>query len=106
MPPLLIFFGYAYGKGAMRSILMGKQGTSNYCYLPMPFDKSASMKMIYKKREGIQQSPISVNVKVYYNSNKRNVKEEGKFYFCYGVERKLLSAFSISLLHKKEKDIM
>ena len=24
----------------------------------------------------------------------------------YGVERKLLSAFSISLLHKKEKDIM
>lgn len=30
---------------------MGKQGTSNYCYLPMPFDKSASMKMIYKREK-------------------------------------------------------
>lgn len=83
---------------------MGKQGTSNYCYLPMPFDKSASMKMIYKKREGIQQSPISVNVKVYYNSNKRNVKEEGKFYSVWRRE-KLLSAFSISLLHKRKRTL-
>lgn len=84
---------------------MGKQGTSNYCYLPMPFDKSASMKMIYKKREGIQQSPISVNVKVYYNSNKRNVKEEGKFYSVWRREKTPLG-----ICHKfaaqKEKDIM
>ena len=91
--PVADFFGYAYGKGAMRSILMGKQGTSNYCYLPMPFDKSASMKMIYKKREGIQQSPISVNVKVYYNSNKRNVKEEGKFYSVWRREKTPLGIF-------------
>ena len=103
--PVADFFGYAYGKGAMRSILMGKQGTSNYCYLPMPFDKSASMKMIYKKREGIQQSPISVNVKVYYNSNKRNVKEEGKFYSVWRREKTPLGIFH-KLLHKKEKDIM
>lgn len=68
-------------------------GTSNYCYLPMPFDKSASMKMIYKKREGIQQSPISVNVKVYYNSNKRNVKEEGKFYSVWRREKTPLGIF-------------
>lgn len=50
MPPLLIFW-ICLWKGAMRSILMGKQGTSNYCYLPMPFDKSASMKMIYKREK-------------------------------------------------------
>jgi hypothetical protein len=59
----------------------------------MPFDKSASMKMIYKKREGIQQSPISVNVKVYYNSNKRNVKEEGKFYSVWRREKTPLGIF-------------
>jgi hypothetical protein len=59
------FFGYAYGKPAMRSILMGRQETSNYCYLPMPFDRSASMKLVYKEREGVRQNPVPVNVKVY-----------------------------------------
>ena len=66
--PVADFFGYAYGKGAMRSIVMGKYANVNYCYLPMPFDKSASLKMVYKKRQGIQQSPISVNIRVYYNN--------------------------------------
>ena len=61
--------------------------------MTIPFDKSASMKMIYKKREGIQQSPISVNVKVYYNSNKRNVKEEGKFYSVWRREKTPLGIF-------------
>lgn len=91
--PIADFFGYAYGKGAMRSMIMGKQGTSNYCYLPMPFDKSASVKMIYKKRNEIRQSPVSVNVKVYYNSNKRDVKEEGKFYAVWRREKTPLGEF-------------
>lgn len=78
--PLADFFGYAYGKPAMRSMVMGRQGTSNYCYLPMPFDRSASMKLIYEKREGIGQSAVPVKVKVYYNDNGRKIKEEGKFY--------------------------
>ena len=103
--PVADFFGYAYGKGAMRSILMGKQGTSNYCYLPMPFDKSASMKMIYKKREGIQQSPISVNVKVYYNSNKRNVKEEGKFYSVWRREKTPLGIFHKFAAQKRKRTL-
>ena len=30
--PVADFFGYAFGKGAMRSIVMGKQGTSNYAF--------------------------------------------------------------------------
>lgn len=85
--PLADFFGYAYGKPAMRSMMMGRQGTSNYCYLPMPFDQSANMKLIYKKRNDILQSPISVNVKVYYNDNKRDVKLEGKFYSVWRREK-------------------
>ncbi len=91
--PLADFFGYAYGKGAMRNILMGKQGATNYCYLPMPFDKSADMKLIYKKREGVQQSPISVNAKVYYNGNKRSGKDEGKLYTEWHREKTPIGQF-------------
>lgn len=98
--PVADFFGYAFGKGAMRSIIMGKQGTSNYCYLPMPFDKSASLKMIYKKREGIQQSPVSVNVKVYYNNNKRDTKKEGKFYSVWHREKTPIGSFHPFLAQK------
>lgn len=91
--PLADFFGYAYGKPAMRSIVMGRQGTSNYCYLPMPFDRSASMKLIYEKREGVQQNPVPVNVRVYYNDNGRNIKEEGKLYTVWRRERPELGQF-------------
>ena len=85
--PLADFFGYAFGKPAMRSIVMGRQGTNNYCYLPMPFDRSASMKLIYEKREEVPQNTVPVNVKVYYNDNRRNIDEEGKLYTVWRRER-------------------
>lgn len=85
--PLADYFGYAFGKPAMRSIVMGRQGTTNYSYLPMPFDKSAQMKLRYEARADIQQNPISVTAKVYYNDNKRNVKEEGKLYTVWRREK-------------------
>ncbi len=91
--PVADFFGYAYGKGAMRSILMGKRGNDNYCYLPMPFDKSASVKLVYKKREGVKQSPVSVNSKVYYNDKGRKAKQEGKFYSTWHREKTPLGTF-------------
>ena len=91
--PIADFFGYAYGQPAMRSIVMGRQGTTNYCYLPMPFDRSAIMKLIYKQREGVQQNPVSVNVKVHYNDNKRNVKEEGKLYTVWRREKPNIGEF-------------
>ncbi len=78
--PVADFFGYAYGKGAMRSMLIGKNGDKNYCYLPMPYDRSAKMKLIYKKRDGVKQNPLSVHVKVYANQDRRNAALEGKFY--------------------------
>lgn len=85
--PLADYFGYAYGKPAMRSILMGRHGTTNYSYLPMPYDRSAEMKLIYKKREGVIQSPISVTAKVYFNDHKRDKKEEGKLYTVWRREK-------------------
>lgn len=78
--PVADFFGYAYGKGAMRGLLIGKNNDKNYCYLPMPYDRSAKMKLIYKKREGVKQNPVAVNINVYSNQNKRVAQNEGKFY--------------------------
>lgn len=100
--PVADFFGYAYGKPAMRSIVMGRQGTTNYCYLPMPFDRSATMKLIYQKREGVQQNPLSVNVRVYYNNNKRDQKKEGKFYSVWRREKPEIGAFH-RFLHTRGK---
>lgn len=84
--PLADFFGYAFGKPAMRSIVMGRHGTVNYSYLPMPYDRSAEMKLIYKKREGVQQNPITVTTKVYFNNNSRNATDEGKLYTVWRRE--------------------
>jgi len=100
--PVADFFGYAYGKPAMRSIVMGRQGTTNYCYLPMPFDRSATMKLIYQKREGVQQNPLSVNVRVYYNNNKRDQKKEGKFYAAWRRGKPEIGAFH-RFLHTRGK---
>lgn len=100
--PVADFFGYAYGNPAMRSILMGRYGTNNYCYLPMPYDRSVSMKLIYKERSGVQQNPVSVNVKVHYNNNKRNEKEEGKLYSVWKREKPDIGKF-YDFLHTKGK---
>ncbi len=91
--PLADFFGYAFGKPAMRSIVMGRQGTTNYSYLPMPYDRSASMKLIYEHREGVQQNPISVTAKVYYNDNARNAADEGKLYTVWKREKPEIGQF-------------
>ena len=91
--PVADFFGYAFGKPAMRGMLIGRYGTSNYSYLPMPFDQSATMKLIYKKRDDVQQNPISVTVKVHYNDNKRNVAQEGKLYTEWKREKPVLGQY-------------
>lgn len=85
--PAADFFGYAYGKGAMRSMLLGRQGSTNYCYLPMPYDKSARMKLVYKKRNNVVQAPVSVNVRVYHNQEARKTNAEGKFYAVWRREK-------------------
>jgi hypothetical protein len=40
------FFGYAWGEPAMRSLLVGtSQAGVNYCYFPMPFEKSGRLEL-------------------------------------------------------------
>ncbi|WP_106829150.1 glycoside hydrolase family 172 protein [Parabacteroides pacaensis] len=84
--PLADFFGYAYGKTAMRSMLIGKKQDINYCYIPFPFDLKATMKLQYKPRPGKKQNPVQVHTKVYYNTIARNPGSEGKFYSTWHRE--------------------
>ncbi|MGI6242468.1 MAG: glycoside hydrolase family 172 protein [Prevotella sp.] len=96
--PLQDFFGYAFGHGAMRSILMGKQGNDNYCFLPMPFDRSAKVNLVYKKRAANQPS-IVAKVKIHYTLQGRS-KDEAKFYSVWRRQRTPLGIYHTFLQTK------
>lgn len=85
--PIADYFGYAYGKKAMRSLFMGSKGNLNYSYIPMPFDQKAEMSLVYKKRANESQSPISIKTKVYYSDNAREKDREGKYYAVWRREK-------------------
>jgi len=40
------FFGYALGRPAMESLLVGTRGATNYVYFPMPFSKRARIELV------------------------------------------------------------
>lgn len=84
--PVADFFGYAFGKAAMRSMLIGKSRDVNYSFFPFPFDSQASLALVYKERSAARQNPIQVHTRVYYNDVARNVDTEGKFYALWRRE--------------------
>jgi hypothetical protein len=77
--PLHDFFGFAFGKPSMQSILLGSNSGNFYSYVPMPFDKSADMKLRYEKgKNGADE--VTVSGTIYYTEEKRNAATEGKLY--------------------------
>lgn len=78
--PLADFFGYAYGKRAMRGMLIGCYGQTNYCYLPAPYDRRAELKLRYAERPGVRQEPIQVTTRVWVNDRARDKRTEGRLY--------------------------
>lgn len=70
------FFGYAWGKPAMGSSLIGTFGDTNYCNFPMPFDRAAKIELV-SLRKGDSSLPIRGEI-VYCDAVRR--PEEGKFY--------------------------
>ncbi|MEO6188640.1 MAG: glycoside hydrolase family 172 protein [Ginsengibacter sp.] len=86
--PVSDFFGYAFGKRSMQSLLIGSKGNVNYCYIPMPFDRNATVELIYRAAPG--SLPIRIESKVYYTSEKRNPEKEGKLYTSWQTERPAL----------------
>ena len=80
--PVGDFFGYGWGKPAMGARLVGTKDGTNYCYLPMPFDRSAKIELISLKSAG---SSISVRGEVVVG-NTPKTKNEGKFYAVWHRE--------------------
>ncbi len=78
--PVADFFGFAFGSPAMQSLLLGTRDNLNYCYFPMPFDRSARIELI--RRDGKNPSAASPAVKatIWYSTVKRDPEHEGKFY--------------------------
>jgi hypothetical protein len=73
--PIADFFGYAFGKTAMQSLVSGTKNNTNYFYLPMPFDEKARISIISRSNNTIEFS-----TRVYYSNEKRDKDKEGKLY--------------------------
>lgn len=77
--PLHDYFGFAFGKPAMQSILIGANAQQLYSYLPMPFDQSAEIKLRYDKgQSGMEE--ILLTGSIFYTDEKRDPAKEGKLY--------------------------
>jgi len=86
--PVADFFGYAFGKASVQSLLLGSRGQMNYCYFPMPFDKSATIELVNRRNESSSTNPFQVLVRVFYSDEKRDPQAEGKFYTCWNKIKK------------------
>jgi hypothetical protein len=78
--PLGDFFGYAWGQPAMQSLLLGTAGATNYCYFPMPFDRSAVVALVSERA-----TPIELRAEILYTPVPRTA-DEGKFYALWRRE--------------------
>jgi hypothetical protein len=78
--PVADFFGYAFGQQSMESLLIGSRGKTAYSYFPMPFDRSATIEILYRQARGNSAEPINITARVYHLPQPRNTAREGKFY--------------------------
>ena len=75
--PVSDFFGYAYGKPSMQSMLCGVNAGVHYCYFPMPFSEKASMELVYL--DNPDAVPISADIRIFFSYDKIS-ENEGRFY--------------------------
>lgn len=76
------FFGYAWGEPAAKSLLFGTSDGVDYCYFPMPFDKSARIELYAEPGLGRN---VSVQAEVLFVPVARR-ENEGKFYALWRRE--------------------
>lgn len=84
--PLTDFFGYAFGKPSVKSLLLGTRNNIHYCYFPMPFDKKATLELEFLQSPLNTVTEIPVSVTIYYSEKKRT-DNEGKFYAKWKREK-------------------
>lgn len=71
------FFGYAFGKPSAQSLLLGSRSGVDYVYLPMPFDRTATLSL--DNLESGSQI-VSGTVRVYHTGRARDPEREGRLY--------------------------
>ena len=76
------FFGFAWGRPAMASLLLGTAHDTCYCYFPMPFDRSSKVELVSQRTGGpplrLRAETITVPVK--------RAPDEGWFYAVWRRE--------------------
>jgi hypothetical protein len=50
--PVGDMFGYSFGEPAVRSLLAGTSGETNYMFFPMPFERSARIELVSERTSG------------------------------------------------------
>jgi hypothetical protein len=86
--PVADFFGYAYGKESMQSLLLGAADNTNYVYFPMPFENNAKVELVYLETDARVNPPsIPVDADIYTSDQKYNTSKEGKFYTYWNPEK-------------------
>jgi hypothetical protein len=83
--PVADFFGYAYGNPSMQGLLIGSREGVHYCYIPMPFEKNARLRLIYEPREGVQQDAFEITAVTGCADVPRD-PSEGRFYASWKRE--------------------
>lgn len=76
------FFGYAWGSLATGACLLGTADGTNYCYLPMPFDRSARVELVSRREAG---PPVQVKGEIAFAPLPRR-PWEGKLYAVWRRE--------------------
>jgi hypothetical protein len=84
LSPANDFFGYAFGRAAARSLLLGSQAGRDYAYLPMPFDRAAVLLLRVLPSE---EAPVRGTARVFYTESPRNPVTEGRLYATWRRER-------------------
>ncbi len=93
------FFGYAWGKPAMTSLLVGTSGDVAYCYFPMPFERSAKIELVSQRSGG---APVELQAEVVFAPVPRK-EGEGKFYAVWRRENPTTKGTPFTFLETKGK---
>lgn len=80
--PVGDFFGYSFGEPAVRSLFNGTDQDQNYCYLPMPFERSAKIELVSERTMG---AGIDLSAEVAFARLGR-ADDEGRFYALWRRE--------------------
>ncbi len=102
--PLADYFGYAFGKPSMNGLMAGTDGKRHYSWFPMPFDKSATVELIYRKNKDQDElSAVSLLSTFYVENKKRNPATEGKFYAAWNRQNPVPNGKAYPMLDAKGK---